>query len=191
MVFTMKKILFTILLLFSLSSYSQTWDKVAIRNYYGTPVLADTTGMYTNLATSSATVGWQSDRISNMTTLANDYEIFIKMQMKNTAAANDKALYVYVCPWYTTDGGSTWRASDQGTTTLPTGTRGSTTIASPNNLVLAKVLNYTTTRQIIQGSFLLSNTFGSRIPDGFSLILVNYTGAADSTQNEVYYTPLQ
>ena len=40
---------------------------------------------------SSATAGWQSDRIDNTSTKALDYEIMIKLPMANTAPANDKA----------------------------------------------------------------------------------------------------
>jgi len=140
--------------------------------------------------TNSATVGWQSDRVSNISTLARDYEIFVKLTTANTAAANDKAMYVYICPWYTTDGGTTWFAASQGTTTLPTGTQGASTIASPNNLRLLGVLNYNTATMTVQDVFLLSNCFGDRLPDGFSVIIVNFSGAALSTGCVVDYTPI-
>ena len=137
---------------------------------------------------SSATVGWQSDRVSNLSLLANDFEIFVKLTTANTAPANDKAMYVYICPFYTTDGGSTWFAASQGTTTLPTGTEGASTIASPNNLRLLGVLNYTTQQMVVQDTFLLSNAFGNHLPDGFSIIIINYSGAALSTGCVVDYT---
>lgn len=150
----------------------------------------------TNLSAlaSSATAGWQSARVSNLVTLASDYEINIKCTMANTAPANDKAVYIYICPWYTSDGGTTWYAASQGTTTLPTGSEGTTTIASPNNLRLLGVLNYTTQNMVLQDTFLLSNCFGARLPDGFSIIIVNFSGAAlattSGTNNIVQYTPL-
>lgn len=139
---------------------------------------------------SSATAGWQSDRVSNLSTLAMDYEIAVKLTTANTAPANDKAMYVYICPFYTTDGGTTWLASSQGTTTLPTGTQGTTTIASPNNLRLIGVLNYTTQNMTVQDTFTLSSIFGNYIPDGFSIIIINYSGAALSTSCVVDYTPI-
>lgn len=146
----------------------------------------------TNLSSmgSSATVGWQSDRVSNVTTLARDYEIFVSLSTANTAPANDKAMYVYICPWYTTDGGTTFSASSQGTTTLPTGSQGASTIASPNNLRLLGVLNYTTQNMTVQDTFLLSNCFGDRMPDAWSIIIINFSGAALGTINAVRYTAI-
>lgn len=139
---------------------------------------------------SSATVGWQSDRVSNLVTLATDYEIFVKLTTANTAPANEKSMYVLICPFYTTDAGTTWFASSQGTTTLPTGAEGATTIASPHNLRLLGVLNYTTTQAVVQDTFLLSNCFGNRLPDGFSIIVINFSGAALNTGCIVDYSPI-
>lgn len=140
---------------------------------------------------SSATAGWQSARIDNQTSiLADDYEIFIKLTTANTAPANDKTVYIYLCPMITTDGGTTWLNSDQGTTTLPTGSEGTTTIASPNDLRLIGVLNYTTQQMVMQGSFLVSNAIGQFMPDGFSIIIVNFSGAALSTSCVVAYRPM-
>lgn len=136
----------------------------------------------------SATVGWQSGRIDNQTSVkALDYEIFVKLTTANTAPANDKAMYVYLCPMITTDGGTTWLATDQGTGTLPTGTEGTSTIATPNSLKLLGVLPYTTQQMVCQGSFLLSNAYGQFMPDGFSIIIINYSGAALSTSCVVAY----
>lgn len=137
---------------------------------------------------SSATAGWQSARVDNQTSvLALDYEIFVKLTTANTAPANDKAAYVYVSPAITTDGGTTWLQSDGGTTTLPSGSEGTYTIASPNDLKLLGVLSYTTQQMVMQGSFLLSNAVGQNMPDGFSIIIINFTGAALSTSCVVAY----
>lgn len=139
---------------------------------------------------SSATAGWQSGRIDNQSaTLALDYEIFVKLTTANTAPANDAVAYVYICPMITTDGGTTWLASDQGTTTLPTGTEGTTTIATPNDLKLLGVLSYTTQNMTMQGLWMLSSIreFGMSMPDGFSIIIINFTGAALSTGCVVSY----
>lgn len=153
---------------------------------------ATTVMTVTNLQSlaNSATAGWQSARVSNLVTLANDYEIFVKLTTANTAAANDKAMYVYACPFYTTDGGSTWFAASQGTTTLPTGSEGTTTIASPHNLRLLGTLRYTTQQMVVQDTFFLSNAFGARIPDGFSIIIINFSGANLSTACVVDYSPI-
>lgn len=157
---------------------------------YGATVVMTVTNLQ-SLA-SSATSGWQSARVSNVpTTLANDYEIFVKLTTANTAPASDKAMYVYACPFYTSDAGvSTWLASSQGTTTLPTGTEGTTVIASPNNLRLLGVLNYTTAQMVVQDTFLLSNCFGNRLSDGFSIIIINFSGATLSTGCIVQYSPI-
>jgi hypothetical protein len=140
---------------------------------------------------SSGTAGWQSARVDNQTSVgALDYEIFVKLTTANTAPGSDRAMYVYICPWYTTDGGTTWFAASQGTTTLPTGTQGASTIATPNNLRLLGVLNYTTQQMVVQDTFLLSNCFGDRLPDGFSIIIINFSGAALSTGCVVNYKPI-
>lgn len=136
---------------------------------------------------SSATAGWQSGRISDVSTKALDYTIFVKLTTANTAPANDKAAYVYISPAMSTDGGTTWLHADQGTTTLPTGSEGTTTIASPNNLKLLGVLSYTTQQMVMQGSFNLSSAVGLTMPEGFSIIIINYTGAALSTSCVVAY----
>lgn len=155
-------------------------------------------GTYTALAVtalqslaSNATAGWQSTRVDNQTaTKALDYEIFVKLTTANTAPANDKAAYVYLCPHITTDGGTTWLNSDGGTATLPSATDATYTIASPNNLKLLGQLAYTTQQMVMQGSFLLSTCYGQYPPDGFSIIIVNFTGAALSTSCVVAYRPL-
>jgi len=155
---------------------------------YGATVVMTVTNLQ-SLA-SSATAGWQSARVSNLSTLATDYEIMVKLTTANTSPANDKAMYVFICPHYTSDAGSTWFPSSQGTTTLPTGSEGTTTIASPHNLRLLGVLNYTTAQMVVQDTFLLSNCFGSRMPDGFSIIIINFSGAALSTGCVVDYSPI-
>jgi len=138
----------------------------------------------------SATVGWQSVRVSNISTLARDYEINVSLNTAATTPANDKAMYVYICPWYTTDGGTSWNPASQGTTTPVSGTQGATTIASPNNLRLLGVLNYTATSVVASDTFLLSNCFGDRMPDGFSIIIINFSGAALGTSCVVNYKPI-
>lgn len=136
---------------------------------------------------SSQTAGWQSGRISNNSNLNLDFEIFVKLTTANTAPANDKAAYVWISPAITTDGGTTWLQADGGTGTLPGGSEGTYTIAIPNNLKLLGVLSYTTQQMVMQGSFLLSNAVGQYMPDGFQIIITNYTGAALSTSCVVAY----
>jgi hypothetical protein len=157
-----------------------------VKQEYGTYTAMTVTSLQ-SLA-SSISAGWQSARVDLQTSdKPLDVEIFVKLTTANTAPANDKAMYVYICPMITTDGGTTWLVSDQGTTTLPTGTQGTTTIATPNNLKLAGVLSYTTQQMVCQGSFNLSNAVGLSMPDGFSIIIVNFSGAALSTSCVVAY----
>jgi hypothetical protein len=142
-----------------------------------------------NSLASSATVGWQSDSVRNNVRKALDYKINVKLTMANTLPANDKGIYIYICPFYFD--GTNWYAASQGTTTLPTGAQGASTIASPNNLRLLGVLSYTTQNQVCQDNFLLSNAFGNVMPDGFSIIIVNFSGAAVSASgNVVNYSPI-
>jgi hypothetical protein len=152
----------------------------------------------TNLSAlaSSATAGWQSARVSNLTAMASDYKITVRVSMANTAPANDKSIYVYAVPWGTTDGGTTWYSATGGTTTSPSGSEGTYTIvsAAPTNFRLLGVLNYQTADMNPCDNFLLSNAFGNVIPDAWSLVIVNYSGAALETtsgaNNLVYYSPV-
>ena len=159
-----------------------------------------TYGTYTALAVtalqsmaSSATVGWKGARVDNQTSVkAMDYEIVVSLTTANTAPANDKAVYVYISPGTTTDGGTTWLQADGGTTTLPTSGDASYTILSPatgpTNLTLLGVLSYGTQQQVMQGVFLLSSQFGyGSMPDGWIPIVVNFSGAALSTGCVVAY----
>lgn len=158
-------------------------------------VVTQSYGAYTALTitnlesrANSATAGWQSDKIDNQTSVkALDYEIFVKLTHANTAAGSDQCAYIYICPFMTTDGGTTWVATDQGTATMPTGAEGTTTIANPNNLKLLGVMRYVTQQATNQAVFLLSNAVGQFMPDGFSIIIINFSGAALSTGNVVAY----
>lgn len=138
---------------------------------------------------SSATAGWQSARIDNQTSVkALDYEILVKLPMANTASANDKLVYVFASA--ATYDGSTWYQSDGGTTTLPSGSEGTYTIGgvtTTNNLQLIAALPYTAQNQTIQATIFASWAFGQNMPDGFSIIIVNYSGAALSTGCVVAY----
>ena len=164
----------------------------ALRDSTSTATALTMTGI-SSLA-SSATVGWQSDRISNLSTKAIDYKIMVRLSCANTSPANDKAIYAYLIPWWTSDGGTTWYSSSIGTTTLPTGSAGAMTIATPHNLRLLGVLNYTTADMIVQDNFLMSNAYGDNMPDAFSIGIINFSGAAlDATSgvnNLISYTPI-
>jgi hypothetical protein len=130
---------------------------------------------------------WQSPRISNLSTLALDYEIILDLTTANTAPANDQAAYVYVCPWMTTDGGTTWIAGGNlGTTTLPTGSEGTASVSDPNSMKLAATLPYKVAQQHLNGAFSVASVLGW-MPDAWSLVVRNCTGAALSTGCVVSY----
>ena len=140
-----------------------------------------------NSLASSATAGWQSARIDNTSTLALDYEIVVKLDMANTAPANDKSVYVFISPAVVDSSGPTWYQADGGTTTLPGGSEGTYTIAgttATNNLDLIRALAYTTQDQVIQAVFRLSDIY-STMPDGFQIIIVNFSGAAIAASGNV------
>lgn len=131
---------------------------------------------------SSATVGWQSAIIDNRTVRALDYALLFTLPMANTAPANDRSWYIFGVP--AMHNGSAWVLSDGGTTTLPSGTEGAYTIAgltSTNNLRQLGRLWYTTQNQIVQASLTLSPAFGQTMFEGFSLVAINFTGAAAIT----------
>jgi hypothetical protein len=86
--------------------------------------------------------------------------------------------------------GTAFVYSDGGTTTLPSGTQGAYTIAgtsSTNNLILLRRFFYTTQNQIVSGWASLSSAVGQTMPDGFSIVGVNFTGAAAITGCVVAY----
>lgn len=134
--------------------------------------------------------GWQSARISNLSDLSIDREFFIDLSTAATTAANDKAAYVFLVPWVTTDGGTTWIAGGNfGTTTLPTGSEGTCSITEPNSMRLAIALPYKDTSQRLQGAFSVMSALGW-MPDAVSLAIRNCTGAAFSTGCVVAQRPL-
>lgn len=136
--------------------------------------------------------GWQSARVSNLSTLAIDYIVIIDLSTAATAAANDKAAYVFLVPWMSTDGGTTWIAGGNlGTTTLPTGSEGTCSITEPNSMRLAGTLPYKDTSQRMQLAFAVGAVFDSVVPDGWSVVIRNASGAALGTGCVVAYKAIK
>ena len=134
--------------------------------------------------------GWQSARVSNASTLAQDYEVLIDLSTANTAPANDSTAYVYIVPWMTTDGGTTWIAGGNfGTTTLPTGSEGTASISDPNSMRGPVAIPYKIAQQRLDRMFSIASVLGY-MPDGWSLAIRNCTGAALSTGCVVSYRSL-
>ena len=133
---------------------------------------------------------WQSVRVSNVSTLAMDYEVIIDLSTAASAPANDQAAYVYIVPWMTTDGGTTWiSGANFGTTTLPTGSEGTASISDPNSMRGPIILPYKITSQRMQRQFSIASVLGF-MPDGWSLVIRNASGAALSTGCVVAYRTL-
>lgn len=130
---------------------------------------------------------WQSARVSNLSTLAPDYEIIVDLSTAATAPGSSQTAYVYLVPWVTTDGGTTWLPGGNfGTTTAPTGSEGTASISDPNSMRTALALPYKVTSQRLQGSFSVATVLGW-MPDAWSVAIRNDTNAALGTGCVVAY----
>jgi hypothetical protein len=132
---------------------------------------------------------WQSARVDNQSSVkAIDFEIVVDLTTANTAPANDAAAYVYLVPWVTTDGGSTWISGGNfGTTTLPTGSEGTASISDPNSMIGPIAIPYKVAQQKLETYISVAQCCGGIVPDGWSLAIRNCTGAALSTGCVVAY----
>ena len=165
--------------------FTTTTDNIA----YGTYTAMTVTNLQ-SLASDATDVyaGWQSARVSNVVTLADDYEIIVDLSTANTSPSGNAAAWVYVVPWVTTDGGTTWiTGGNFGTTTLPTGSEGTANISIPNSMKGPLVLPYKIAQQRLEGWFTIGQMCGGIVPDGWSVAIVNSTGAALSTGCVVAY----
>ncbi len=132
---------------------------------------------------------WQSARVDNRTTLALDYEVQILLSTAATAPAGTSAVIVYVVPWI--HDGSAWTPmANFGTTTRPTGSEGTAVIADPNSMKWAASLPYFVTSQPIDGYINIASVCGGVVPDGWSLVISNRTGAALGTGCVVSHRPI-
>ena len=156
----------------------------AIYDSTRTAVAMDTAGL--GAKANSATVGWQSDTVGIRQHKVTDVKIGITLDMANTAPANDKAVYVYAYP--ISYDGSAWDFASGGTATKPSGANSTYTIATPNNFRLLGVLSYTTADMVLTDNFILSSVFPT-MPDGFGIVVVNYSGAAlAASTHKLYYS---
>lgn len=161
---------------------------MAINTAYGAYTAMTVTNLQSMLNDSTDPfLGWQSARVSNVATLALDYEIVVDLSTAATAPANDSAAYVYIVPWVTTDGGTTWISGGNfGTTTLPTGTEGTATMSDPNSMCGPIIIPYKVTSQRLQTYISVKNLCGE-CPDGWSVVIRDCTGAALGTGCVVAY----
>lgn len=135
--------------------------------------------------------GWQSERVDDQSSIkAINYEIFIDLSTAATAPANDQAAYLYIVPWITTDGGTTWvPGANFGTTTAPSGSEGTANMSDPNSMFGPLLIPYKITSQRLQYSFDIASKLGY-VPDGWSIAIRNATGAALGTGCVVAYRPI-
>lgn len=122
---------------------------------------------------SSATAGWQSAEIDNTGTIYVDALVQVVLDFANTAPANDKCVYIYAA-----GGAETGKLSNPAS-----GTQGSITLvditANAQNLRLLGTIPYTTTDEVAESSpFSVANAFGGVMPAFWSVVLMNYSGAA-------------
>jgi hypothetical protein len=141
---------------------------------YGTYTALTVTNLHSLAGdTSDPYGGWQSAKVDNQSSVkAIDYEIMVEIAAVNTAPGGNKAVYVYVAPCITTDGGTTWKYSDNGAAgDLLDGTEGTTSISEPNSMYQLMVIPYTTQNMVLNRSALLSTVFGNSMPDGFQIVI--------------------
>lgn len=157
-----------------------TTDKILLDTY----VAMDVTNLQSLVADATDPfASWQSIRVSNISTKAVDYEIFIHLPTTAHAPAGDSAAYAYLVPWVTTDGGTTWRAGGNfGTTTLPTGVEGTASISNPNSMKGPIALPYKVTSQIMQGFFNVAALCGGIVTDAWSLAIRTNNCAVGASQ---------
>ena len=160
-----------------------------VNQAYGTYTALTVTNLQSlAIDTTAPYAGWQSARVSNLSTLAIDYEITVDLSTAATSPANDQAAYIYIVPWTSTDGGTTWLCGGNfGTTTLPTGSEGTASISDPNSMLGPIAVPYVITSQRIQKWFKLSQLCEGALPDAFSVVIRNNCGAAFSTGCVVAY----
>lgn len=130
---------------------------------------------------------WQSARIDLQSSVKPvDVEVIVDLSTANTAPANDSAAYLYIVPWMTTDGGTTWISGGNfGTTTLPTGSEGTASISDPNSMRVV-TMPYKIAQQRLETMQSVCALLGF-VPDGVSFAIRNCTGAALSTGCVVAY----
>ena len=162
-------------------------------NSYGTYTALAVTALQ-SLANDATDVfaGWQSTRVSNLSTLADDYEIVVDLSTAATSPANDQAAYVYIVPWVTTDGGTTWlQGANFGTTTLPSATDATANMSDPNSMKGPVSIPYKITSQRLNAYISVASLCGGIVPDGWSVAIRNCTGAALGTGCVVAYRAIK
>lgn len=141
---------------------------------YGTYTAMTVTNLQ-SLATDSTDTytAWQSARVDNQTSVkATDYEIYVKLVLTTGTISSSQAAYVYLVPWMTTDGGSTWvPCANFSTTTEPTGSEGTAVISDPNSMKGPIAIPAKVQSQNLETWFTVGTLCGGVVPDGWSLAI--------------------
>lgn len=128
-----------------------------------------------NSLASSLTACAVTDRVGNLRN-AIDILIMAAIDHANTAPSTSATDFIWLVPWYYD--GSTWTHADLGNTTVLTGSAQTVTLGTKHNLTLLGVMNYTTTDQVTRRLLSVAKAFGPTMPDGFSILMQNDSGAA-------------
>jgi hypothetical protein len=138
---------------------------------YGSVNTMTITGLNSN--TSSPTAAWASAVVDNTSTIYIDALVQVVLDMANTAAANDKAIYVYAYGGIESGVYSNPISGSEGDVTLANVT------ANGQNIRLIGVMPYTTTDEVIESSPMsVANAFGGVLPPFWGVVILDYSGAA-------------
>jgi len=137
----------------------------------------------------SATVGRQATVVDNTADLALD--VLVQGQIETGTVSGNKQVLLYVAG--SVDGGTTY-SGDNGANTIGATDAGFTR-ADPTGLNLIGVLPCPTSSVIMAfGPYSVAQAFGGNMPDHWTLVVFNDTGAAFSAtgaNNAAWYKPLQ
>jgi hypothetical protein len=122
---------------------------------------------------SSQTAGWQSAVVDNTSNLYEDALVQVVLDFAASAAANDRAAYVYAFGGIESGVYSNPASGSEGAITLTNIT------TTAQNLRLIGVVAYNTTGEVAESSPMsVGAAFGGDLPPYWGLVIMNYSGAA-------------
>ena len=128
------------------------------------------TALHSN--TSSTTAAWASAVVDNTSNLYLDALVQVVLDFANTAAANDKAAYVYA-----------YGGIESGVYSNPiSGSEGDVTLTdittTGQNIKLLGVMPYNTTDEVVESSPMSVALAFGWLPPYWGIVIVDYSGAA-------------